>query len=1167
MNKILVLILLISIQNQLKSQSYSMSNNSVSDCFASFTDSDIGPNGEYGHNENYTFTICPTGADSIILDFTSFCTELNLDVLRFFDGPDTLSPLIGIPFSGNTSLPPQIIATSGCLTIHFQSDASVLCTGWDASWQTIINTPTNPIFDPITAQLCNTTSVTLTLDQQIVCSSLNVSNISIFGPTNQTINTLTPINCVNNTTQTIQVDFSPGTDQNGNYQIQLNADFTDACGNIWPLSAFGSFTVDGCPISAEIISDDANDTICLGECINLSANAWDGDGNYNYAWNNGISNGAGPHNICPNNTTTYQVSVTDGTNAPAGIATKTIYVIQPVIMPNDTIVCQTTPVFDLDASPNIGYWTGSCFGNDTLQGLFHPFWCGTGVKTVTFNYYGCQSDMDITINPMNFWTSNYLVCPGSAAFNFSTNNPGGIYSGTGITDANLGTFDPSVAGVGSHLITYTNAPCTERKRWITVGNVTMPPDDTICSNDGRYEPNISPHGGAWTYPPNPAAITNWYWCRFDPTIAGAGTHALLYTYGDCIDTFRITVFDVEAGNNLLRCVENAPFNLTGASPPGGLWSGMGITDAVNGTFNPAANGGADFNPWVYYTINGCSDSLRIYVRNTHININPLPSFCDYDSDFSLDYSNTGRTPWSGTWSGTGVTNSSSNGTFSPSLAGEGTHTLYYEVNSCPDSTIVTVYANAHLQDTTVCIAQSIFDIPTAISGGTWSGSGIVNPVNGSFLASQAGIGTHNIEFISADGCYYYLDITVTSLPTLNLNGLPNSWCLADTNFIINASPSNGNWTGTTNDSIFNPIDAGSGLFNINYSIGTGQCQVSISTSINIEDTLKINPYFVDTTICENSLIKIGANGNGGNQLNYTYTWSNGMGNSPENIVTITADTSFVVELNDGCSQTASTTLNVHLHPNFEININSSEILCFGTDAWAEVHAIPAGVYTYEWTTNPINTNNYISIKAGDFYSVKVLDNNGCFKESSVLIPSYEKLKADFTISPNDECLDLLNATFYLIDQSTGVEKGEWNFGDNKTQNYILNENIYHTYEDTGIYTIRLKVENGTNCSDYKELSVCITPKTLVIAPTAFTPNNDQINDVFFLHAIGIGFVEFSIFNRWGEEVFQSDNIDIGWDGNYQNFKAQEGNYTWQAKFHSYENNNTQLEKGTFQLIR
>lgn len=1157
---ILILFLLVS-NTSVFAQSYNMSNATVSDCNATFFDSNNTPTENYGHNENLVFSICPAGADSIILDFTSFCTELNLDVITFYDGPNTASPTIGLPFSGNSSLPPTIVATSGCLSIGFVSDASVNCTGWEASWQTIINTPDNPIFDPIAAQDCNTNSIVLTLDQDILCNTLNASNFSIFGPSAQTISSITPIACTNNTTNSIQVDFSPGTDQNGTYQIQLDASFTDACNNIWPLSAFGSFMVDGCPIAVEILGDD---TICLGDCIDLTANAWAGDGNYNYVWDNGLASNAGPHTICPSTTSTYQVTATDGTNAPAGTASKTVYVIQPVTMPANFSVCQTDPVIDLDASPNTGYWTGPCFGNDTLAGIFHPNWCGTGVKTVTFNYFGCQSTMDITVDPMNFWTSNYLLCPGSTPFNFNTNNPGGTYSGTGITDATLGTFDATVAGPGSHQVTYSNPPCADRTRWITIGTPTIQTDDTLCSNDGLFEPVFNPKGGEWSG----TGVTNWYWCRFDASIAGAGTHTLLYSYGDCVDTLRLTVFEVEAGPNILRCVDNAPFNITSATPAGGTWSGTGITDATNGTFDPNTNGGADFNPWVYYNINGCVDSLRVFVRNTVLPINPLPSFCDYDSDFDLNYNNTERTPWSGTWSGIGITNSSANGVFSPAVAGSGTHTLYYEVNNCVDSTEISVFQNANLQDTSICIDHSIFDIPSAIPGGTWSGNGIVNPVNGSFLPSNAGVGVHSIEYITPNNCYYYMNITVSAMPVVNISGLPASWCMADTNFIINALPANGNWLGTTNDSIFNPINAGNGNFNMSYSIGTGQCQVSAAASIFIDDTLQVSTYFSDTTICEGDFLRIGASGNGGNELNYNYTWDNGLGNSFENVIQPSTDIIYTITLNDGCSETATATTNISIQPDFELTFETSALVCYEAQGFAELNVLPPGIYTYEWNTEPVDTTTRIDAKAGNSYRVKVRDINGCEKEEYIEIPTYGKLQADFTVSPNDDCVDLLNPEVYIIDQSTGATAGNWSFGDGNSMDYNENNgNITHFYADTGTFDIFLSVTNQGNCSDTKLQTVCVKPRTIVQAPTAFSPNGDGINDVFLLKAIGIGTVEISIYNRWGEKVFETNNIKKGWDGTYKNKVLDTGTFSWQVIVHGLETNRILTEKGSFELIK
>ncbi|MEC7159451.1 MAG: CUB domain-containing protein, partial [Bacteroidota bacterium] len=131
-----------------------MSNQTVDDCEGFFFDSDNGITPlDYGHSEDLTFSICPLGADSITIVFNDFCTEINNDVLRFFDGPDTFSSPIGLNFSGQIQIPP-ITATSGCLTIHFRSDASVSCTGWSAQWEAVIDEPSDGILTSVSNPLC-----------------------------------------------------------------------------------------------------------------------------------------------------------------------------------------------------------------------------------------------------------------------------------------------------------------------------------------------------------------------------------------------------------------------------------------------------------------------------------------------------------------------------------------------------------------------------------------------------------------------------------------------------------------------------------------------------------------------------------------------------------------------------------------------------------------------------------------------------------------------------------------------------------------------------------------------------------------------------------------------------------------------------------------------------
>jgi hypothetical protein len=114
---------------------YMMSNGSATTCVGTFYDSG-GPTGNYGNNENFTFTFLPATEGSMIrATFTAFDTESGYDKLFVYNGPDANSPqLPGSPFEGSTS-PGQITAlnASGALTFKFTSDGSVVKSGWTAN--------------------------------------------------------------------------------------------------------------------------------------------------------------------------------------------------------------------------------------------------------------------------------------------------------------------------------------------------------------------------------------------------------------------------------------------------------------------------------------------------------------------------------------------------------------------------------------------------------------------------------------------------------------------------------------------------------------------------------------------------------------------------------------------------------------------------------------------------------------------------------------------------------------------------------------------------------------------------------------------------------------------------------------------------------------------------
>jgi gliding motility-associated-like protein len=95
---------------------------------------------------------------------------------------------------------------------------------------------------------------------------------------------------------------------------------------------------------------------------------------------------------------------------------------------------------------------------------------------------------------------------------------------------------------------------------------------------------------------------------------------------------------------------------------------------------------------------------------------------------------------------------------------------------------------------------------------------------------------------------------------------------------------------------------------------------------------------------------------------------------------------------------------------------------------------------------------------------------------------------------------------------------------------------------------------------------CVIFGPAIFAPNAFSPNGDGINDEFLLKGPNVEQVEFLVFDRWGELVFEADNLLDGWDGTYKGRAAQEGVYVFVFRGTGYDG--TKLERsGTITLIR
>ena len=230
-------------------------------------------------------------------------------------------------------------------------------------------------------------------------------------------------------------------------------------------------------------------------------------------------------------------------------------------------------------------------------------------------------------------------------------------------------------------------------------------------------------------------------------------------------------------------------------------------------------------------------------------------------------------------------------------------------------------------------------------------------------------------------------------------------------------------------------------------------------------------------------------------------------------------------------------------------------------------------YKIEWDFGDGNTSTALApshlYNSPGFYSVgvKVTSPVGCYADS--VYRNWVEVKtsptAGFDFDPKE--VDQLHPTVNFFDESFGAVRWFWDFGGLGSS---IQPNPVFAFPDTGQHVIRQIVAHYSGCLDTAETIIDVRPIVTYFLPNAFTPNADATNDRF----MGIGILdgmrdfEIGIWNRWGEQVFASNDPETGWNGRKYNDgqPAPNGVYVYVVKYRGPRGENY-LHKGTVVLVR
>jgi gliding motility-associated-like protein len=144
-----------------------------------------------------------------------------------------------------------------------------------------------------------------------------------------------------------------------------------------------------------------------------------------------------------------------------------------------------------------------------------------------------------------------------------------------------------------------------------------------------------------------------------------------------------------------------------------------------------------------------------------------------------------------------------------------------------------------------------------------------------------------------------------------------------------------------------------------------------------------------------------------------------------------------------------------------------------------------------------------------------------------LIQTFLPPVADFSYTPEE--LDILAPLVTFTDKSVDAEKWYWKF-DRFT--YSNKQNPVFSFPDTGLMRVSLLITHPEGCQDSIVKYIDIKPVVTWFMPNAFTPNDDSTNDGFLGKGLTRGATNFkmTIWNRWGEQVFETNDPNEAWNG-------------------------------------
>ncbi len=287
----------------------------------------------------------------------------------------------------------------------------------------------------------------------------------------------------------------------------------------------------------------------------------------------------------------------------------------------------------------------------------------------------------------------------------------------------------------------------------------------------------------------------------------------------------------------------------------------------------------------------------------------------------------------------------------------------------------------------------------------------------------------------------------------------------------------------------------------------------------------------------------------GGVLPYQYNF-NSLGYSTVTSFLNLAASSYTLSVQDGngCVYVSTPIIISNTGGPNDLVITTTGAACDNTNGQISINNTTGGIIPYTYSIDGVTFSNavtYPNLLPGN-YTVSVKDGNGCVYSESSIISSSSSPIANFNYSP--AVIKNEDEDVSLIDESAGtIVSYEWIVPDGTpSTSTAQNFNTKFLNFDEGFYPMTLIVMNEFGCYDSitKYIERRIDP--IIYIPNTFTPDGDAHNNRWQYSLTGLDLISFymTVYNRWGEIVWETTDQKAAWDGFYKGKMVQAGTYSW-----------------------